>query len=48
MAKPSLTAIQADVLIIGGGLAGFRAAHAARKLGASVVIAYQARGASQR
>lgn len=43
----SLSAIRADVLVIGGGLAGFRAAHAARKEGAKVVIAYQARGASQ-
>lgn len=47
VATTSLSVIEADVLIIGGGLAGFRAAHAARKRGASVVIAYQARGASQ-
>lgn len=46
-ASGSLSVIEADVLIIGGGLAGFRAAHAARRQGASVVVAYHARGASQ-
>jgi succinate dehydrogenase/fumarate reductase flavoprotein subunit len=43
----ALSVIDADVLVLGGGLAGFRAAHAARRQGAKVVIAYQARGASQ-
>lgn len=38
---------QADVLVLGGGLAGHRAAVAARALGASVALAYHARGASQ-
>lgn len=35
-----------DVLILGGGLAGFRAAVAARKAGATVTIAHFAKGAS--
>jgi succinate dehydrogenase/fumarate reductase flavoprotein subunit len=43
----ALSAISTDVLVLGGGLAGFRAALAARRRGARVVIAYQARGASQ-
>jgi succinate dehydrogenase/fumarate reductase flavoprotein subunit len=37
---------EADVLILGGGLAGHRAAVAARSSGASVALAYHARGAS--
>lgn len=38
---------ETDVLVLGGGLAGQRAAVAARGLGASVALAYHARGASQ-
>ena len=37
---------EADVLVLGGGVAGHRAAAAARRTGASVVHAYHARGAS--
>lgn len=36
----------ADVLVVGGGLAGFRAAVAARQAGADVVVTYHAHGAS--
>ena len=39
--------VESDVLVLGGGLAGHRAAATARELGASVVLAYHARGASQ-
>lgn len=39
--------IEADVLVLGGGLAGLRAAVAARRAGASVVQAFHGRGASQ-
>lgn len=39
--------IEADVLVLGGGLAGLRAAVAARQAGASVVQAFHGRGASQ-
>jgi succinate dehydrogenase/fumarate reductase flavoprotein subunit len=35
-----------DVLVLGGGLTGYRAALAARATGASVTMAYRARGAS--
>ncbi len=35
-----------DVLVLGGGLAGYRAAIAARDLGAQVTIAYRGHGAS--
>jgi len=38
--------VEADVLVLGGGLAGHRAAAAARRSGASVALAYHARGAS--
>lgn len=38
--------IEADVLVLGGGLAGLRAAVAARQAGASVVQAFHGRGAS--
>jgi succinate dehydrogenase/fumarate reductase flavoprotein subunit len=38
---------EADVLVLGGGLAGHRAAVAARGSGASVALAFHARGASQ-
>jgi succinate dehydrogenase/fumarate reductase flavoprotein subunit len=37
---------EADVLVLGGGLAGYRAAEAACKAGASVALAYEGRGAS--
>jgi succinate dehydrogenase/fumarate reductase flavoprotein subunit len=36
-----------DVLVLGGGMAGFRAALAARRSGIDVTMAYRARGASQ-
>ena len=39
--------VEADVLVLGGGLAGHRAAVAARAAGAAVALAYHARGASQ-
>lgn len=38
--------IKTDVLVLGGGLTGYRAALAARASGASVTMAYRARGAS--
>lgn len=38
--------IETDVLVLGGGLAAYRAALAARARGARVVMAYRARGAS--
>lgn len=38
--------LDTDVLVLGGGLAGYRAAVAAREQGASVTMAYFARGAS--
>ena len=38
--------IETDVLVLGGGMAGHRAALAAHKQGAAVTIAYPARGAS--
>jgi len=43
---PELEQISTDVLVLGGGLAGCRAAVAARQRGADVVQAYLARGAS--
>lgn len=43
----SIETVETDVLVLGGGLAGYRAANAARRSGAKVVIAYQAKGASQ-
>ena len=43
----SIQVIETDVLVLGGGLAGFRAAVSARNSGAEVVVAYQAHGASQ-
>ena len=39
--------VEADVLVLGGGVSGFRAAAAASACGVSVVHAYRARGASQ-
>lgn len=41
-----MRSVDADVLVLGGGLAGHRAAAAARASGASVALAYHARGAS--
>ena len=38
--------LETDVLVLGGGLAGYRAAIAARERGAEVTIAFRARGAS--
>ncbi len=42
-----LESLDTDVLVIGGGLAGLRAATAARAAGARVVQAFHGRGASQ-
>lgn len=42
----SLTAVETEVLVLGGGIAGHRAAAAARLLGRTVQLAYFARGAS--
>jgi succinate dehydrogenase/fumarate reductase flavoprotein subunit len=39
-------AVSTDVLVIGGGLAGHRAAIAARATGAEVAMVYPSRGAS--
>jgi succinate dehydrogenase/fumarate reductase flavoprotein subunit len=45
--RPSeISRADTDVLVLGGGLAGYRAAVAARERGASVTMAYFARGAS--
>ena len=44
--KLDVARVSTDVLVLGGGLAGFRAAVAARGLGADVTMAYFARGAS--
>ena len=41
-----ISRVDTDVLVLGGGLAGYRAAVAAREKGASVTMAYFARGAS--
>ncbi|WP_059410669.1 FAD-binding protein [Cupriavidus basilensis] len=38
--------VSTDVLVLGGGMAGFRAALAAQAQGADVTLAYRARGAS--
>ena len=43
----SIQVLETDVLVLGGGLAGFRAAVSARNSGAEVIAAYQAHGASQ-
>ncbi|WP_216851220.1 FAD-binding protein [Acidisphaera sp. L21] len=45
-AIPDIATVQTDVLVIGGGIAGHRAALAARQRGADVLMAYVARGAS--
>jgi len=42
-----LEVVEADVLVLGGGVAGYRAAVAAASAGARVVHAFRARGASQ-
>jgi succinate dehydrogenase/fumarate reductase flavoprotein subunit len=42
----NLDHVETDVLVLGGGLSGYRAAIAARNAGAAVTIAYRARGAS--
>jgi len=45
--RPSeISRVDTDVLVLGGGLAGYRAAVAAREKGTSVTMAYFARGAS--
>jgi succinate dehydrogenase/fumarate reductase flavoprotein subunit len=46
MVDPNISQIETDVLVLGGGMAGHRAAVAAREAGASVTMAYFARGAS--
>jgi succinate dehydrogenase/fumarate reductase flavoprotein subunit len=42
----NLEHVHTDVLVLGGGLAGYRAAAVARQLGADVAIAYRGHGAS--
>jgi succinate dehydrogenase/fumarate reductase flavoprotein subunit len=42
----NISRLNTDVLVLGGGLAGYRAAVAARERGASVTMAFFARGAS--
>ncbi len=42
----NLDHVETDVLVLGGGLSGYRAALAASNAGANVTIAYRARGAS--
>jgi len=42
-----IESVAADVLVLGGGVSGYRAAAAAATAGASVVHAFRARGASQ-
>jgi succinate dehydrogenase/fumarate reductase flavoprotein subunit len=43
---PEIETVETDILVIGGGLAGHRAALAARQRGADVLMAFIARGAS--
>ena len=43
---PPAESITTDVLVLGGGLSGFRAAVAARERGVRVTMAYHAHGAS--
>ncbi|HEX9050500.1 MAG TPA: FAD-binding protein, partial [Anaeromyxobacter sp.] len=45
-APPAATALEADVLVIGGGMAGTIAALAARAAGARVVVVRRAPGAT--
>lgn len=47
MSGMDVEVVEADVLVLGGGVSGYRAASAAAAAGASVVHAYRARGASQ-
>jgi len=47
MSAIEIESIETDVLVLGGGVAGYRAAAAAAGAGASVVHAFRARGASQ-
>ena len=42
-----MESVDTDVLVLGGGVAGYRAAAAAASCGARVVHAFRARGASQ-
>ena len=42
----NISRLETDVLVLGGGLAGYRAAVAAAERGASVTMAFFARGAS--
>src|SRR5690606_36557082 len=42
----SVEHVTTDVLVLGGGLSGYRAALAARDLTPNVMVAYRARGAS--
>lgn len=44
--RPEIQVVETDVLVLGGGLAGFRAAVAAREQGVRTAMAYLARGAS--
>ena len=44
--EPKIVRKATDVLVLGGGLAGHRAAVAAREKGVAVTMAYLARGAS--
>lgn len=48
MAFPAgrVSEVRTDVLVLGGGMAAYRAAIAAREAGASVTLAYRGRGAS--
>jgi succinate dehydrogenase/fumarate reductase flavoprotein subunit len=46
-ATGELPVVDTEVLVLGGGVAGYRAASAAAQAGASVVHAFRARGASQ-
>ena len=47
MSAIEIESVETDVLVLGGGVAGYRAAAAAAGAGASVVHAFRARGASQ-
>ncbi len=47
MIDAQIEVVETGVLVLGGGVAGHRAAAAAAKTGAAVVHAYRARGASQ-
>jgi len=47
MSGLAIESVDADVLVLGGGVSGYRAAAAAATAGASVVHAFRARGASQ-